>query len=1158
MSRETETATATATETATARLEDLLAHADWLRRLAARLVREGDADDLVQDTWAAALAAPPRVDRPAQPWLATVLRNFGRKRWRDQRIHDRARPALSADEQAAPSPHELLERAQLQRVLAESVVELEEPYRSTILLRYYEGKTAVEIARRERIAEGTVRWRLSEGIQRLRRRLDERHGGNRQAWVVLLAPAGAGVPAAGGTRSPGLMVATGSASPGAGKLAVAAAVLVLAAVAIVAGVGLGRRGDDAGARAHRPREGVSSNGAPRLAAPGPRPEVDGVIAGVVVGPGGRGVAGATVAVLRQQRSADVSHPPPQVVRAGAGGVFRVGALVPGAYTIAASAAGLAGAVTGRVDVSAGTRIEGVVVAVAADVVTVAGRLLDTGGGPVPAGRVRAMAFLRRRTEIPETHAFQADADGRGGYRIDIPAGRYALTAWSDGYSSDLVVAEIRGPERRDFRLQPAARLSGRVVTGADRAPVAGAEVRVQAVEAQAGAVPDSVTTDDTGHFRIPELPPGSFQLTARRRGLVGAYLRPVTLAAAGAVADLEIAVSAGLTIGGAVRSSSGIPVRGARVRLRSAQGRFLEQVGPLATGRYLFQGLLPGEYRLDISAEGHVTEVDAVDLRAATTRDLVLAPTTIVEVRVLTAAGEPAGGAQLDAFAARAVTSGGAGNTRRAVADGQGRVTLDGFGDGDLTLIAQLGDEDGRAGPLLLAGGERKPVTIRLRRGARVSGVVTWDDGTPAAGAHLTAFVGIPAGPHVEDDTGADGSFTMGPVTGDDVIIWARGPSEREVFSGAAGQPDNARLGRLAPGAHRTGVGLTIPRKVSVLAGVVVAGATGEPLAGVPLRAVFGRHVARAVSGPGGAFTIDELFARPHTLLASYPGYADAEQMAVAAGRTDLRILLRRGGTLAGTVVARDGRPVAAYTLLVGSAGRPGETSHRVDDVQGAFRIEGIAPGAQDLVAVADDGKTTQLARLEVREGEVRERLRLVADGGVTVIGRAVDAGNGRPIPEVRVHVELGGVRVAAVSDAAGAFVLGNVPALSGLRARLRAAAHHAEVRVLPPPSQGPADLGTIKMIRADPGQLTAGRLGVTLVARETRLFVEGVEPGSPAAVAGFRIDDELLSIAGHPADGDARQATARLHANPGTVVPVVLRTPGQSPRGARFVRMVP
>ncbi|MCP3918362.1 MAG: hypothetical protein GY711_22690 [bacterium] len=63
--------------------EGLLQNARCTRELALTLV--GDpwvAEDLVQDTWVAALAHRPAADRSLRPWLATVLRNFARSEQR--------------------------------------------------------------------------------------------------------------------------------------------------------------------------------------------------------------------------------------------------------------------------------------------------------------------------------------------------------------------------------------------------------------------------------------------------------------------------------------------------------------------------------------------------------------------------------------------------------------------------------------------------------------------------------------------------------------------------------------------------------------------------------------------------------------------------------------------------------------------------------------------------------------------------------------------------------------------------------------------------------------------------------------------------------------------------------------------------------------------
>lgn len=176
------------TDSANPRIEDLLVHASWIQNLARRLVHdESTADDLVQETWIAALQSPPSLDRSPRPWLAKVLRNFALQRLRAERSRKVREERRSQAERPLPSSAELVERAEMQKGLVERVLELPDPYRSTLLLHYYEGCSLAEIARRKGIPSATVRSHLRRGIDRMRSDLDENHGG-REAWCLLFAP----------------------------------------------------------------------------------------------------------------------------------------------------------------------------------------------------------------------------------------------------------------------------------------------------------------------------------------------------------------------------------------------------------------------------------------------------------------------------------------------------------------------------------------------------------------------------------------------------------------------------------------------------------------------------------------------------------------------------------------------------------------------------------------------------------------------------------------------------------------------------------------------------------------------------------------------------------------------------------------------------------
>ncbi len=186
-------------------LAELLSNAAWLRRLASSLVgASNDPEDVAQDAWVALLRAPPRAGEgapvpPPRSWLAEVLRNAARMRARGGSRRLRRDGAFAAAVPAeAPSPEQLLDRLRTQHLLAGLVAGLDEPYRSTLLLHYYEGLPSAEIARLQRVPAGTVRWRLKAGLARLRAALDHDSGGERRLWWGALLPlaggAGAGWP----------------------------------------------------------------------------------------------------------------------------------------------------------------------------------------------------------------------------------------------------------------------------------------------------------------------------------------------------------------------------------------------------------------------------------------------------------------------------------------------------------------------------------------------------------------------------------------------------------------------------------------------------------------------------------------------------------------------------------------------------------------------------------------------------------------------------------------------------------------------------------------------------------------------------------------------------------------------------------------------------
>src|SRR6185503_18830794 len=139
---------------------ELLADQAFLRRLARSLTADdARADDLVQETWLAALRARPDGRSRLRVWLARVLRNLAASGLRGGARRE-ARERLSAASESLPGTAELVERMELHQRLVAAVLALPEAYRDVILRHYFRGESVSAMAASLGRPEATVRTRL--------------------------------------------------------------------------------------------------------------------------------------------------------------------------------------------------------------------------------------------------------------------------------------------------------------------------------------------------------------------------------------------------------------------------------------------------------------------------------------------------------------------------------------------------------------------------------------------------------------------------------------------------------------------------------------------------------------------------------------------------------------------------------------------------------------------------------------------------------------------------------------------------------------------------------------------------------------------------------------------------------------------------------------
>ncbi|MEE9391054.1 MAG: sigma-70 family RNA polymerase sigma factor [Planctomycetota bacterium] len=160
----------------------------FLRRLAERLVGDSSTgDDLAQDAWLAALRAEGTPKGPRRPWLAGTLRKLLANDRRQSRLRRLRESAAKPGPPGSAVDEFLMQQALRQRVV-DVVVDLAEPYRTAVLLRFFEGLPPREIAKRLDLPVETARTQVKRGLDLLRSTLDREFGG-RKNWNVAFAVA---------------------------------------------------------------------------------------------------------------------------------------------------------------------------------------------------------------------------------------------------------------------------------------------------------------------------------------------------------------------------------------------------------------------------------------------------------------------------------------------------------------------------------------------------------------------------------------------------------------------------------------------------------------------------------------------------------------------------------------------------------------------------------------------------------------------------------------------------------------------------------------------------------------------------------------------------------------------------------------------------------
>lgn len=305
---------------------------------------------------------------------------------------------------------------------------------------------------------------------------------------------------------------------------------------------------------------------------------------------------------------------------------------------------------------------------------------------------------------------------------------------------------------------------------------------------------------------------------------------------------------------------------------------------------------------------------------------------------------------------------------------------------GSVGILAQ------RAEPLVLQPGEHRRIEWDLA-GCELVGRVFEPDGAPAVGVALwllrdeSGFLRYETSSSSSDvvdraTSGSDGSFRIPRVAPG---TWVLAPAPTKEIAGAP------QVVEVPAGVPRLSIDVRLARGLFVRGRVVAPdGTTG--VQGY-VATVSGAHFGVNTDAQG-AFELGPLAAGKVRIDGSaYGTFLDSEPIEVEPPADGILLRLRPGAEVSGRVVDELGNGVRAAITVAGSNGGMTLTRTQPD---GAFRLDGFAPGSYVLFASTADGRAGLLAGVLLDPSAPVADQRVVLAPGATVRVRHDARGFGR------------------------------------------------------------------------------------------------------------------------------------------------------------------
>jgi protocatechuate 3,4-dioxygenase beta subunit len=718
------------------------------------------------------------------------------------------------------------------------------------------------------------------------------------------------------------------------------------------------------------------------ATPGPRGEKQpplrivlnrgAAVAGRLVDPQGRPVAGAALSLIALQEGAEGFQTADETLRAASdpAGRFRFEPAAPGRFLLELIHPELALASRPTVEVAGPRQVDlgDVRLGPAA---AIEGLVTDGRGAPLPGAQI-SLGFTAPGAPREPT---LSGPDGR--FRLGglAPGGRFDLFVYLPGHLPHQAPGvEAPSPEPLRISLRPARSLTGRVVDSGGR-PIPGVTLSVvetQELRMAGGSHGGSSSrgvgqTDSEGRFVTRDLEPGTFHLTFQAAGFRPEVVRGLAIREEEDPAPLEVVLERGAVLSGRVADSRGRPAAGLRIFVLS-----LERADPLlpsdsweetdAEGRYRIAGLTAGRNRIEVQDWSHMRRLleRTVTLGSGDQRlDLELPTGHRISGRVVDEQGEPVPGTRLMLVLVgqpplRADSGPEGGFRFTDVPEGTWRLT------GSARGQAPLSEE------VRVAGGDLDDLVLRLSPAATITGrllgltelernqveIMAWPE--PGRGGVVTS--------QMKGSVDGGGGYKIPDVGPGTWNVQAFLPSGR-----------NARgVVQVSAAGEEATLDLEIPRGLTLSGRILL---DGRPFtnAGITLATIENGWPTNSLVGVtrhDGTFELQGVKPGRVTLAVMAQGIGHARALDVASDQeVTIEILT---GLVNGHVLSADGQPAeGALVTLHGedaSLTFSFQSFQTRSDERGAFELPRVAAGSY-RVTVSHPGSAPMEQRIVVTPG---------------------------------------------------------------------------------------------------------------------------------------------------------------------------------------------